>query len=70
MEWIRVQERMPPNTVAVLVWCPERENTYTANWRAPFWYHFADGGRRMKQMVTHWMPLPDPPLDPPKNGAW
>ena len=19
---------------------------------------------------THWMPLPDPPLDPPKNGAW
>jgi Protein of unknown function (DUF551) len=63
-EWIKVQEKMPPDTKTVLVWCPERRNTYSANWVSPFWYHFSGGGgSRVEQMVTHWMPLPDPPTE-------
>ena len=60
--WIPVQEAMPPDTKAVLVWCPERKNTYSANWVVPFWCHFADNGnRKVEQVVTHWQPLPAPP---------
>ena len=60
--WIPVQEAMPPDTKTVLVWCPERKNTYSANWVVPFWCHFADNGnRKVEQVITHWRPLPAPP---------
>jgi len=61
--WIRVQERMPPDTKSVLVWCPERRNTYTATWRVPFWEYFGGNGRQLEETVTHWMPKPEPPQE-------
>ncbi len=61
-KWIRVQERMPSNSVSVLVWCPDRSNKYTAYWRAPDWIHFGGGfGKTVEETVTHWMCTPDAP---------
>jgi hypothetical protein len=64
-KWISVREKMPPNTVSVLVWCPERKNKYTACWVAPKWRHF--GGISFEELhedVTHWRPTPEPPPPP------
>lgn len=52
---------------AVLVWCAERRNTYTAIWRDdewrgdPGWFHFAGPADRLRETPTHWMPLPAAP---------
>ena len=65
MKWISVKEEMPSDTVAVLVWCPERRNKYTAAWHDPSWVHFGGGFLDVKEEVTHWMPTPDSPPPPP-----
>jgi oligoribonuclease NrnB/cAMP/cGMP phosphodiesterase (DHH superfamily) len=61
-EWIPVRERMPDNSKAVLVWCPERKNKYTACWKVPYWLHFGGAcSSEVTEDVTHWKPLPNPP---------
>ena len=65
-EWIKVQQRMPGDTKSVLVWCPERKNTYSAYWVAPYWYFFGGSGIGrgvIDEKVTHWTPKPDPPAE-------
>ena len=58
-------ETAPKSRTSVLVHCAERKNTYVAYWRdmaeTPAWYHF--GGEFMYECPTHWMPVPDPPID-------
>lgn len=46
---------------AILVYCSERRNTYTAIWKRGEWKHFAAGGEPMTETPTHWMPLPPAP---------
>jgi hypothetical protein len=61
-EWVPVRERMPDNSKAVLVWCPERKNKYTACWKVPYWLHFGGAcSSEVTEDVTHWKPLPNPP---------
>ena len=64
--WISVKERMPSTTTAVLVWCPDRRNKYTACWKGGEWNHFG-GIYAMTQEVSHWQPTPAPPPDPPTD---
>ena len=64
-KWIPVSERLPEPFVSVLVQMPDEEPCPTV--REGFltkdgdWYagYFA----RLKDEVTHWMPMPEPPKD-------
>jgi hypothetical protein len=64
-KWIPISERLPEPFVSVLVQMPGEEPCPTV--REGFltndgeWYagHFA----RLKDEVTHWMPMPEPPKE-------
>jgi hypothetical protein len=52
----------PRQSKAVLVWCPERKNIYTAVWfHSEGWVHFGHMGRRLTEEPTHFRHLPEPP---------
>ena len=67
MKWISVEERLPPNDIGILI--AEYDG------REKVKMHFINIGRRInnywfsgdndeeikKNIVTHWMPLPDVP---------
>ena len=63
-EWISVKDMLPDYFTSVLVWCPGNKCIYAAyrNVRQE-WYTFDDtiAGHVVVNMVTHWMPLPQPP---------
>jgi hypothetical protein len=53
--WISVQEQLPPVNTAVLTrW---RGETFSVDWRFP------SGEWTTGSFVTHWMPLPQPPME-------
>ena len=63
MEWISVKERLPERDGAALV-CTKQEfygtkNITKARFRKGEWH--GQGGRWTN--VTHWMPLPKPPME-------
>ena len=63
-EWIPVTERLPDYFTSVLVWCPGNKCIYAAYRNArQEWYTFDDtiAGHVVVNMVTHWMPMPNPP---------
>ena len=65
-KWDSVDERLPEKTDglsayrAVLVWQPEYQNIFEANWDGRKWQIFGAFGR-VVEGVTHWRPLPSPP---------
>ena len=62
--WISVKDRLPDYFTSVLVWCPGNKCIYAAYRNArQEWYTFDDtiAGHVVVNMVTHWMPLPNPP---------
>lgn len=63
--WIPVSESLPECRRAVLAFCPEFENTYTAYLDDDgYWNYFAGGGvpARVRHDVAFWMPLPPGPV--------
>ena len=61
--WISVKDRLPDYFTSVLVWCPGNKCIYAAYRNArQEWYTFDDtiAGHVVVNMVTHWMPMPDP----------
>ena len=63
-EWISVKDMLPDYFTSVLVWCPGNKCIYAAYRNArQEWYTFDDtiAGHVVVNMVTHWMPLPQPP---------
>lgn len=60
--WIPCSSTMPKGRRHVLVWCPNILCTFTASfddgeWRCAFGHDLL---RHIE--ITHWMPLPPPPL--------
>lgn len=61
-QWIPVGERLPEDRKAVLVWCPERMNRYSACWIDGSWSYFGGcSNYRLLEEVTHWKPMSAPP---------
>lgn len=65
-------ETAPKASKAILVYCADRKNTYTATWARdkefPWsgkWKHFPGGF--IDEAPTHWMPLPDDPAPRPES---
>ena len=61
MEWIRVEDKLPPRLYRVLI---ATEGKYvqeeTAYWSNGTW-KWGQNDTETVGNVTHWMPLPDPP---------
>lgn len=64
-DWISVEDRLPADTKSVLVWCPERMNTYTASYRPDgTWNHFGGySSTPVADLPSHWMEVPSPPTN-------
>lgn len=64
-EWISVEERLPQVTGKYICCVKDkRGNTWTvpADWNLEMKMWFGEFGE-IKNMVTHWMPLPEPPKE-------
>lgn len=66
-EWQPI-ETAPRTARSILVWCPERMNTYVVTWwqsdrnhAEPRWCHFGGISGELTEEPSHWMPLPAPP---------
>ena len=60
--WISVEERLPEEKHAVLVWQPQYLNSYVVTLSEGEWYVFGGYGTKVFG-VTHWKPLPEPPKE-------
>ena len=58
--WVSVEDRLPEDTRAVLVWDPLYENRYTMYWKEGQWFFFGGSGE-VDCNITHWKPLPESP---------
>lgn len=58
--WIPVTEKLPEESTAVLVWCPERKNIYCAYYNEKHWWIFGAYWEGIEMKITAWMPLPQP----------
>lgn len=58
--WFPVTEKLPEESTAVLVWCPERKNIYCAYYEEKSWWIFGACFAKVKSKVIAWMPLPEP----------
>lgn len=58
--WIPVREKLPEESIAVLVWCPERKNIYCAYYEEKQWWIFGAYFEKITLDVIAWMPLPKP----------
>ena len=58
--WIPVSERLPEESTAVLIWCPERKNIYCAYLEEKQWWIFGAYFQKVTLDVIAWMPLPKP----------
>ena len=58
--WISVKERLPKQSLGVLVWCPTRKNIYCAYYEEKQWWIFGAYWEKVTEEVVAWMPLPKP----------
>ena len=64
-EWISVKERLPQATGKYLCAVKDKRGnlwTIASDWSLEMKSWFGDYGE-IKNKVTHWMPLPDPPKE-------
>ena len=61
-DWISVKDRLPSHTETVLVFDPEWEGQYVAEY-VDFEPHWLWSPTPCGPGVTHWQPLPDPPQE-------
>lgn len=58
--WISVNDELPEPRHAVLVWCPERKNSYCAYTVDGRWIIFGSNGYVLEESVEAWMYAPIP----------
>ena len=63
VEWISVKDRLPEEGVDVLVW-ETQGFAYCDMLKSGVWNIGADEGA----IISHWMPLPEPPKGEKNNG--
>ena len=72
MEWISVEDRMPPKETYVLVYCNSGENSciaFAMNFGRYFvmtddvGYKNTEWKTPIDSEITHWMPMPEPPKE-------
>ncbi len=56
--WISVKEKLPEESHAVLVYCPERKNIYCACYEEKQWWIVGSCWDRVTSEILAWMPLP------------
>lgn len=68
MEWIKVEDGLPDHLDKVLVAFEFSSNILMASYQiklggrsGEFFPYFADGRKSTERVITHWMPLPEPP---------
>lgn len=61
-EWIKCSERLPDDSVPVIVYSPEWSSKPFVGYRR-FGHWQGDRILSAPDGVTHWQPLPDPPRD-------
>jgi hypothetical protein len=64
-EWISVKDRLPQATGKYLCAVKDKRGnlwTIASDWSLEMKSWFGDYGE-IKNIVTHWMPLPDPPKE-------
>jgi len=67
-EWISVKDRLPEHAQMALVYV-EWERMFDAWYANDVWYESNKDSKMMEfDGVTHWMPLPDPPIMPPTDA--
>lgn len=59
-KWIPATEKLPEESTAVLVWCPERKNIYCAYYEEKRWWIFGAYWEQIEMEITAWMPMPKP----------
>lgn len=75
MKWISVKDRLPENSKNVLCWLGDvilMGTYYADNDSKTKWaFFFSDNGRQYddywQELLTHWMPLPEPPAKEKDN---
>ncbi len=74
MEWISVEDRLPPARKKVLiaynrgVSIAERNGYLVDPTKTEPYWRGVHGPKHSLRSVTHWMPLPDPPEKEKSNG--
>lgn len=67
MQWIRIEDELPPKDISVLIY----QDPYIST--AEYWHDEGDVHVFMNyapyECVTHWMPLPEPPSDTEQSDS-
>lgn len=69
MEWISVKDRLPecpeskPGDLGWLVFTPRHRHKINVSFQHPSWWSSDEG---YSDEITHWMPLPSPPVVTPE----
>ncbi len=60
--WINFNDRLPDKKTPVLAWCPEHGSMFIVElYQVGDEYALRSGAELLKQVATHWRPLPLPP---------
>ena len=62
-EWIPVSERLPVDWCPVLVMVRDVGSPLLGSYRENVWFHEQWNTTFINGVVTHWMPLPEPPKE-------
>lgn len=62
MEWIETAEKLPPISVAVMIYDEGGlEQVSYGYWSGDHWVDYMEKERRPRSEVTHWLMMPEPP---------
>ena len=69
--WVSVKDRMPEPEENVIIWAKTgcmKYAQYHEDGSVNPWYVYEDNARAWTNVISHWMPLPEPPEEDEKHG--